>query len=56
MRFPVKKLGPYMAMTCHWIPSLADACEWPHMCIASGAAVGIGRRIPIRLKADTAAA
>ncbi|CFP53640.1 Uncharacterised protein [Bordetella pertussis] len=39
MRLPVKKLGAYMAMTCHCKPRLADCCECPHRCMARGAAV-----------------
>ena len=33
------KLGAYMPMTCHWMPSAASLTEWLHMTIASGAEV-----------------
>jgi hypothetical protein len=39
IRRPVKKLGPNMASTCHWIPSAAAPTEWPQPTMASGAAV-----------------
>ncbi len=39
MRLPVKKLGAYIAMTCHCSPRFAEVCECPEMCMASGAAV-----------------
>ena len=36
---PVKKLGPYIASTCHWMPSDAAVTECPQSNIASGAEV-----------------
>ena len=36
---PVKKLGAYIASTCHWMPSVASVTEWPQSNIASGAEV-----------------
>ena len=36
---PVKKLGAYMPITCHWRPSAASPTEWLHITMASGAAV-----------------
>ena len=36
---PVKKLGAYMPITCHWMPSAASPTEWLHITIASGAEV-----------------
>ena len=33
------KLGAYIASTCHWMPSVAFATEWPQSNIASGAEV-----------------
>ena len=39
MRWPVKKLGAYIAMTCHCRPRLALCWLWPHIRIASGADV-----------------
>ena len=36
---PMKKLGAYMPITCHWMPSAASPTEWLHITIASGAAV-----------------
>ncbi|MGC1350551.1 MAG: hypothetical protein WA858_12320 [Xanthobacteraceae bacterium] len=28
---PVKKLGAYMPITCHWLPSAASPTEWLHI-------------------------
>jgi len=39
MRCPVKKLGPNMASTCHWMPSAASPTVWPQPTMAIGAAV-----------------
>ena len=36
---PVKKLGPYIATTCHWIPKLESLRLSPHIFMASGAEV-----------------
>ena len=36
---PVKKLGAYIASTCHWMPSVASVTEWPQPTMASGAEV-----------------
>ncbi len=36
---PVKKLGPYIAKTCHWMPRVASVTEWPQPTMASGAEV-----------------
>ena len=36
---PVKKLGAYIASTCHWMPSAASVTEWPQPTMASGAEV-----------------
>ena len=36
---PVKKLGAYIASTCHWMPSAASPTEWPQSTMASGADV-----------------
>ena len=36
---PVKKLGPYIATMCHWIPKLESLTVSPHIFIASGADV-----------------
>ena len=39
IREPVMKLGAYMPMTCHWIPSAASPTVWLHITMASGADV-----------------
>ena len=39
IRLPVKRLGAYMAMTCHCNPKSDEASDSPHIFIASGAAV-----------------
>ncbi len=36
---PVKKLGPNIASTCHWMPSAALSVPRPQATMASGAAV-----------------
>ena len=36
---PVKKLGPYIATTCHWMPVLESLMRDPHIFMASGAEV-----------------
>ena len=36
---PVKKLGPYIATMCHWMPKLESLTGRPHIFIASGAEV-----------------
>ncbi len=36
---PVKKLGPNMASTCHWMPSAASPTLCPQATIAIGVAV-----------------
>ena len=36
---PVKKLGAYIASTCHWMPRVASVTECPQSIIASGAEV-----------------
>ncbi len=36
---PVKKLGPYIATICHWMPKLESLMLKPHIFIASGADV-----------------
>ena len=36
---PVKKLGPYIATICHWMPKLESLTESPQIFIASGADV-----------------
>ena len=39
IREPVKKLGPYIATICHWMPKLESLTLSPHIFIASGADV-----------------
>ena len=39
IREPVKKLGPYIATICHWMPKLESLRLRPHIFIASGADV-----------------
>ena len=36
---PVKKLGPYIATMCHWMPKLESETVSPHIFMASGAEV-----------------
>jgi len=36
---PVKKLGPYIATICHWMPKFESLTLSPHIFIASGADV-----------------
>jgi len=39
IRVPVKKLGPYIATICHWMPKFESLTLRPQIFIASGADV-----------------